>query len=107
MWISRPLTRAARRIGAAASVSALIAGVLVGAAAPVSAAGAIETNYQNPVTALPPISRPATPHCTVTAMQRDFANSYGQPFTGTLTPPAACPGPWSKVVLDWSGSVAG
>lgn len=67
----------------------------------------IETNYADPVTALPPVSRPDTKHCTVTAMQHDFANSYGQPFTGTLTPPPDCPGPWSKVVLDWSGSVAG
>ncbi|MDH6137710.1 hypothetical protein P3T37_007143 [Kitasatospora sp. MAA4] len=71
------------------------------------AAGKVETNYADPATALPPVSRPDTPHCTVTAMQHDFANSYGQPFTGTLAPPANCPGPWSKVVLDWSGSVAG
>jgi hypothetical protein len=67
----------------------------------------VETNYQNPVTALPPVARPATAGCTVTAMRHDFANSYGQPFVGTLTPPKDCPGPWSKVVLDWSGSVAG
>ncbi|WP_441247625.1 peptide-N4-asparagine amidase [Kitasatospora sp. McL0602] len=69
--------------------------------------GRVETNYADPVTALPPVTRPNTPHCTVTAMQHDFANSYGQPFTGTLTPPPDCPGPWSKVVLDWSGNVAG
>ena len=125
MWKPRPLSAVARRIGAAASIAALVSGAVVGAAVPASAAsplaptaavraaassatpGPVEINYQNPVTALPPITRPATPHCTVTAMQHDFANSYGQPFTGTLAPPAACPGPWSKVVLDWSGSVAG
>ncbi|HWG15113.1 MAG TPA: peptide-N4-asparagine amidase [Streptosporangiaceae bacterium] len=72
-----------------------------------AAASQIETNYQNPVTALPPVSRPPVRHCTVTVMQHDFANSYGQPFTGTVTPPAACPGPWTKVVMDWTGSVAG
>src|ERR1700742_1757371 len=72
-----------------------------------SGSAPIETNYQNPVTALPPVSRPPVPHCTVTVMQHDFANSYGAPFTGTVTPPAACPGPWTKVVMDWSGSVAG
>src|ERR1700759_2870383 len=72
-----------------------------------TAATPVETNYQDPVTALPPVSRPPVRHCTVTVMQHDFANSYGAPFTGTVTPPAACPGPWTKVVMDWSGSVAG
>jgi hypothetical protein len=65
-----------------------------------TAAAPIETNYQDPVTALPPVSRPPVRHCTVTVMQHDFANSYGQPFTGTVAPPAACPGPWTKVVMD-------
>src|ERR1700761_1014467 len=83
---------------------------VVPASATVSGPGAtspIETNYQDPVTALPPVSRPPVPHCTVTVMQHDFANSYGAPFTGTVTPPAACPGPWTKVVMDWTGRVAG
>ena len=94
-----------RPLALAAAAAVFVTGTLAGSAA--AAAPVLETNYQNPVTALPPIARPATPSCTVTAMQHDFANSYGQPFVGTLTPPAACPGPWSKVVLDWSGSVAG
>jgi hypothetical protein len=67
----------------------------------------VENGYQNPVTAFEPVSRPATRSCTVTAMQHDFANSYGADYTGTLTPPSACSGPWNKVVLDWYGSVAG
>src|ERR1700761_2147698 len=83
---------------------------VVPASATVSGPGAtapIETNYQDPVTALAPGSRPPVRHCTVTVMQHDFANSYGAPFTGTVAPPAACPGPWAKVVMDWTGSVAG
>ena len=94
-----------RPLALAAAAAMFVTGTFAGTAA--AAAPTVEINYQNPVTALPPIARPDTPSCTVTAMQHDFANSYGQPFVGTLTPPAACPGPWSKVVLDWSGSVAG
>ncbi|WP_327066105.1 peptide-N4-asparagine amidase [Kitasatospora sp. NBC_01302] len=101
---------AARALAAPATASAT-APLTTPAAMPSTSApaptGHLETNYGNPATALPPISRPDTPHCTVTAMQHDFANSYGQPFTGTLAPPASCSGPWNKVVLDWSGSVAG
>jgi hypothetical protein len=117
MWTPRAARRTARssatrtgRIIALAAVSALLSATVVTAAGPASASATsapVEVDYQNPVTALPPIERPPTPGCTVTAMRHDFANSYGQPFVGTLTPPAACPGPWSKVVLDWSGSVAG
>jgi Peptide N-acetyl-beta-D-glucosaminyl asparaginase amidase A len=106
--------RITRRLSHAGTALAAATALLI-AAAPSSTAAthaatptpAVEINYQNPVSALVPVSRPDTPHCTVTAMQHDFANSYGQPFTGTLAPPSACPGPWAKVVLDWSGSVAG
>jgi Peptide N-acetyl-beta-D-glucosaminyl asparaginase amidase A len=120
--ISR-LPRAARGLIAAAAAACTAAAL---AAAPASAAPAahaahaaharsaasapassVETNYANPVTALPPVSRPPVRHCAVTVMRHDFANSYGQPFTGTVTPPAGCPGPWTKVVLDWTGTVAG
>jgi hypothetical protein len=95
----------------AALLAALqLAGVL-GGMTPAQAdggTGAVEVNYQDPVTALPPVSRPATRHCTVTEMRQDFANTISSPpYTGTVTPPAACPGPWAKVVLDWSGSVQG
>ncbi|HEU5425826.1 MAG TPA: peptide-N4-asparagine amidase [Actinocrinis sp.] len=101
--------RITRRLSHTGAILTIIAAALI-TGLPGSAAAAtapVEISYQNPVSALPPISRPATPHCAVTAMRHDFANSYGQPFVGTLTPPSACPGPWSKVVLDWSGSVAG
>ncbi|MFL6073313.1 MAG: peptide-N4-asparagine amidase [Mycobacteriales bacterium] len=87
----------------------LVAGVAVAAVWGGSAwAAPVEVGYQDPVTALPGVSRPAgVGHCAVTVMRHDFANSYGQPYVGTVSPPAGCPGPWSKVVLDWNGSVAG
>ena len=109
----RALRRAARGLLAVAAVAALAmtgtgtAAATATAAAPAASPSYVENGYQDPVTALPPVSRPDTRHCTVTVMRHDFANSYGQPYTGTVTPPADCPGPWSKVVLDWSGSVAG
>jgi len=110
----RGLRRTARTLLAAGAVLAAVTAGLTAAPGPASAAspaaaspGYVESGYQDPVTALPPVSRPDTPHCSVTVMRHDFANSYGQPYTGTVTPPSACPGPWAKVVLTWSGSVAG
>jgi Peptide N-acetyl-beta-D-glucosaminyl asparaginase amidase A len=109
----RPLLRRSTARWLRANLAAVTVAVAAVAAAGIAAPPAhadnapIEVNYADPVTALPPVSRPPTKHCTVTAMQHDFANSYGQPFRATLSPPADCPGPWSKVVLDWSGSVAG
>ena len=73
------------------------------------AAAGNEVSYQDPLTAAPPIARPPTASCTTTVMQ-DFAfnSSVGQGvYNGTLVPPAACPGPWSKIVLDFTGKVAG
>ncbi len=70
---------------------------------------ATETSYQNPVTAAPPLVRPATSSCTVTLIQ-DYAfgpSGYDVPAQGTLTPPSQCPAPWSMVALDYSGHVAG
>ena len=86
----------------------LALGLLPGPAAAAGTGTApVEVNYQDPMTAAPPLRRPDTAHCTVTLMQHDFGFSFGQPFVGTLTPPAACPGPWSMVAMDWQGSIAG
>lgn len=79
----------------------------VTALAVASGPASAETNYQNPVTADRPVPLPGTPHCTVTLMQHTFAASYYQPYLGTWSPPASCPGPWSKVVLTLTGSVSG
>jgi hypothetical protein len=98
-----------QRLSALWRVSLML--VLAGAAlANVGAAGAgNEVDYQNPLTAVQPIARPATHSCTVTVMQ-DFAfnSSVGHDtFDSTLAPPADCAGPWAKVVLDFTGRVAG
>ncbi|WP_025355220.1 peptide-N4-asparagine amidase [Kutzneria albida] len=91
-------------------LAALVAAAAVVTTAPQAAAAPADrvvTDYQDPVQALPPVSRPPTPSCTVTAMKHTFANSYGQPYVGTLAPPAQCAGPWTKVVLSWTASSKG
>ncbi|SEM28189.1 peptide-N4-asparagine amidase [Streptacidiphilus jiangxiensis] len=96
------------RITRVLGTAALLCAALLGTGTARADAPGIETSYQNPVTALPPISAPDTHHCTVTAMQNDFGNTISSPaWSGTLTPPADCAGPWNKVVLTWSGSVQG
>ena len=79
-------------------------------AATAAAKPGIETNSQNPVTAEPPVTRPATTSCTQTladSFPSNDATGAPQNFSGTLTPPADCAGPWAKVVLDWTTSVQG
>jgi Peptide N-acetyl-beta-D-glucosaminyl asparaginase amidase A len=89
-----------------ALLSCAVAAILVGS---VPAAAGNEVSYQDPLTAAPPIVRPPVPSCTTTVMQHfAFNSSVGNGvFNGTLTPSAACPGPWSKIVLDFTGMVAG
>jgi hypothetical protein len=95
------------RLARVLSVALATAGAGFFLAVPATAGN--EVDYQDPLTAAPAIVRPPTASCSVTVMQ-DFAfnSSVGQGvFNGTLTPPADCPGPWSKVVLDFTGRVAG
>ena len=82
------------------------------AVAPASAAtpGFIESSTSAPVTAAPPVSTPPTAHCTQTLAEKfpsNDASGNQQSYTGTLAPPAACPGPWAKVVLTQTISVSG
>lgn len=75
-----------------------------------AAPGYVEDGTDDPVVAAPPVSRPDTRHCTVT-LARDFdsnaADGSQQFYSGTLTPPADCRGPWAKVVLDQTVTVSG
>jgi hypothetical protein len=67
----------------------------------------LPTDTQQQVSAQMPIPVPHTHACTVTVMTHDFKNSYGAPYNGTYAPPAACPGPWAKVVLTLTSTVGG
>lgn len=52
----------------------------------------------NPITAEPPVSRPGTTPCVVPLFQNlAFADFNLKSIS--YTPPAACPGPWAKVVF--------
>ncbi|GAA0687018.1 hypothetical protein GCM10010193_46140 [Kitasatospora atroaurantiaca] len=91
-----------------AAVLALAATLLTGGPAHAD----FGSDYHNPITAAKPLTRPDTKACTVEVMHdQQFRNGYGNPpdtpYAASLTPPADCAGPWSKVVLDLHGSVAG
>ncbi|MCR6489025.1 hypothetical protein M8542_39975 [Amycolatopsis sp. OK19-0408] len=82
----------------------------VASAAPLSAGPVVEGSTDNPVTAAPPVTRPDTPHCTVTladAFRSNAADGTPRFYEGTLAPPKACAGPWAKVVLDQTVTVSG
>jgi Peptide N-acetyl-beta-D-glucosaminyl asparaginase amidase A len=52
----------------------------------------------------PPVPRPHTTPCGVTLYQQfEFADFNPKSFT--YTPPAACPGPWAKVILQANFSI--
>lgn len=63
------------------------------------------TDWHDPLTAAPPVSRPATKSCQVTLADTEFRDFT--PYKGTYTPPKACGDGWSKVVLRLDGTVAG
>ena len=86
------------------SLSVLLLGWLTPAAAapPPSEFG---TDYDDPRTPAPAVTVPHTRHCSVEIVRNGFKNF--DPYKSTYTPPAACRGPWSKVVLRMEGSVKG
>jgi hypothetical protein len=80
----------------------LAAAVLVPSAV---ASGPYKIGSQNTVTADPTVPRPSTTPCVVTLFSDyTFDNNYNlNPFS--YAPPADCPGPWAKVVLEVNISV--
>jgi hypothetical protein len=57
-----------------------------------------QVGSSNPATAEPPVPRPTTTPCVVRLFQNMEFNDF-TPRTYSYTPPADCPGPWSKVVF--------
>ncbi|MFL6234808.1 MAG: peptide-N4-asparagine amidase [Thermoanaerobaculia bacterium] len=69
-----------------------------------ASAGAQTVGSSNTATADPTVPRPGTTPCAVQLYSGyTFADFSPKPFT--YTPPAACPGPWAKVVLEADFSV--
>jgi hypothetical protein len=74
-----------------ASVTAVGAQVVIAPSTP-------QIGSSNPVTAEPTVPRPHTKPCVVQLFQNmEFADYNTKAFS--YTPPAACPGPWAKVVF--------
>jgi len=68
------------------------------------AAAQLKIGSSNTAFADPRVPRPHTTPCVVTLYKGfKFANFNAQSFT--YTPPAACPGPWAKVILEANFSV--
>ncbi|MEU4468087.1 peptide-N4-asparagine amidase [Streptomyces sp. NPDC024017] len=63
------------------------------------------TDWHDPVTAAPPVGRPAGESCQVTVARAQFRDFT--PYRGTYTPPDGCGDRWSKVVLRLDGKVKG
>jgi hypothetical protein len=63
------------------------------------------TDWHDPLTAAPPLAKPATKSCQVTVAETQFRDYT--PYKGTYTPPSGCGDSWSKVVLRLDGKVKG
>ncbi|MCZ4509015.1 peptide-N4-asparagine amidase A [Streptomyces sp. ActVer] len=85
----------------------LMASALLGAAPAQSADAPAEfgTDWHDPVTAAPPVTRPDTKSCDVTVAEAQFRDFT--PYKGTYAPPHGCGDHWSKVVLRLDGKVKG
>jgi hypothetical protein len=88
----------ARRAALAASACLLLDAAGSAAAQVVLAPPQPQIGSSNPVTPEPPVPRPHTRPCVVSLFQNlEFADFSPKAFS--YTPPAACPGPWARVVF--------
>ncbi|MFI1645340.1 peptide-N4-asparagine amidase [Streptomyces avidinii] len=64
------------------------------------------TDWHDPLTAAPPVTRPATRSCGVTLAEAQFRDFT--PYRGSYAPPTGCGADgWAKVVLRLEGKVKG
>lgn len=84
-------------------IAACLMSVSSASAQPIPSPGLV-IGSGNTATADPPVPRPNTTPCVVTLFNNvAFADFSPKPFS--VTPPAACPGPWAKVVLNADFSI--
>jgi hypothetical protein len=89
-------TKPLARLATAAGLLLAAAGVAGAQVVPVPPSPQIGSS--NPVTAAPPVARPHTKPCVVQLFENlEFADFTPKVFS--YAPPAACPGPWAKVVF--------
>jgi hypothetical protein len=98
MVLSVPSSRIARLRRWLLSAAVLSAAAVAAQAQVVVVPNAPQIGSSNPVTAEPPVTRPRTKPCVVQLFQ-NLAFADFTPKTYSYTPPAGCPGPWSKVVF--------
>ncbi|WP_132837362.1 peptide-N4-asparagine amidase [Streptomyces sp. BK205] len=72
---------------------------------PTPAPAEFGTDWHDPVTAAPPVTKPPGRSCRVTVAEARFRDFT--PYTGTYAPPKDCGDRWSKVVLRLEGHVKG
>ncbi|HLJ85275.1 MAG TPA: peptide-N4-asparagine amidase [Candidatus Angelobacter sp.] len=85
-------------------IAALVLFLASGVAAQSIPAPGLTIGSANTATADPPVTRPKTTPCTVPLFTAiTFADFSPKPFS--VTPPAQCPGPWAKVVLEADFSI--
>ncbi|MFD7915557.1 peptide-N4-asparagine amidase [Streptomyces sp. NPDC059752] len=106
----RPRHRITGLLGAIALTAATLAaaGPAYAAAPPAADPPPAEfgTDWHDPLTAAPPVARPATRSCQVTLAEAQFRDFT--PYQGSYAPPAACGATgWAKVVLRLDGKVKG
>lgn len=75
------------------------------AAQPADVPAEFGTDWHNPVTAAPPVTRTSGKSCQATVAEAQFRDFT--PYKGTYSPPDGCGDRWSKVVLRMDGKVKG
>src|SRR5579872_1511789 len=85
-------------------ISILLLLVAVAASGQAIPAPGLQIGSANTATADPPVARPRTTPCVV-QLFTNIAFADFSPKLFSFTPPAACPGPWAKVVLEADFSV--
>ncbi|MER5215552.1 peptide-N4-asparagine amidase [Streptomyces sp. NPDC002838] len=87
----------------------LLASTLLGASPAQSADTPVPaefgTDWHDPITAAPPVTKPTGHSCQVALAEAQFRDFT--PYKGTYTPPEGCGDRWSKVVLRLDGKVKG
>jgi hypothetical protein len=91
--------------GATLLASTLLGASPAPAAEPPDVPAEFGTDWHDPITAAPPVTKPSGKSCNVTVAEAQFRDFT--PYKGTYTPPDGCGERWSKVVLRMDGKVKG